>query len=88
MNRFGIFLLSAGTIAASIVLSFISFYLVFLLLPIILLIIFFGAGINILGTIFKHHQASKRKKINIHTQKRAPSGEIIDAEYEIIDDGK
>ena len=89
MNRLSVFLLGIGTIAAGIILSFISFYLVFLLLPIILIIIFFTAGINILGTIFKQQQSAKRKKIDIHVRKTPTSGgEIIDAEYEILDDGK
>lgn len=87
MNRLNVLLLGIGTIAAGIILSFISFYLVFLLLPIILIIIFFTAGINILGTIFKQ-QTTKREKLDIRQPQNSTPGEIIDAEYEILDDGK
>ena len=87
MNRLGVLLLGIGTIAAGVILSFISFYLLFLLLPIILIIIFFSVGINIIGTIFKQSRNRKYKKIDIHTRQNNGSAEIIDAEYEIIDDG-
>lgn len=79
-----IFLASLGVFAVAF-----AFYLVSVLIPVLLVIILLSGLGNLLMLLYKTHKAAGQAKCRIPNQARGrtkKNAEIIDVEYEIIDD--
>ena len=66
-----------------------AFYLVSILIPVLLVIILLSGLGNLLMLLYKTHKAAGQAKCRIQNQERGrtkKNTEIIDVEYEIIDD--
>ncbi len=82
----GIFILS-GVLLFALFLFIMAFYVAWVLLPVVLILILFGFVGN--AAVYLYRRYFMKKNIpDIEKKKSSKRPEIIDAEYEIIDDGK
>lgn len=88
MRQLDALLIWMGIVVFALIALVFSFYVASVLLPIILAIIIFSALFN-LGTNF-YRNFKKVRKVEIYSPRQDKKSEanIIDAEYEIIDDKK
>lgn len=86
MNRLNIMLLWAGVFLFGLLILILSFYVASILLPIILIIIVFTALMNLIVLLYRKYLFKKKIVVEIKSSKSNP--DIIDAEYEIMDDNK
>ncbi len=80
MDRMGTILAYAAVAAVIAALAVFSFYLVLFLLPILLAVFLFAGGLNLISAFGDKRRGNRRKTPT------KPTENIIDAEYEILDD--
>lgn len=80
MDRMGTILAYVAVAAIIAALAVFSFYLVLFLLPILLAVFLFAGGLNLISAFWDKRRGNRRETLT------KPTENVIDAEYEILDD--
>lgn len=87
MNKSNGIFIWGGVLLFALFLFVMAFYVAWVLLPVVLVLILFGFVGN--AVVYLYRRYFMKKSIPDVREKKSPKHpEIIDAEYEIIDDGK
>ena len=87
MNKSNGIFIWGGVLMFSLFLFVLAFYVAWVLLPVVLILILFGFVGNAAVYLYRRYWGKKNIP-DVRKKKTAKHPEIIDVEYEIIDDGK
>ncbi len=88
MRQLDAFLVWLGIIVIGLLALIFSFYVASVLLPIFLAVVVFSALFNLGAGWYRKYRDVRRVDVFSAKQREKQAPDIIDAEYEIIDDGK
>lgn len=88
MRQLDALLIWLGIVIFALIALIFSFYVASVLLPIILAIIIFSALFNLGTNLFRRYYKTRRVEIFTERKPHKSDSNVIDAEYEILDDDK